>query len=170
MCTPRFHHLQGLGSVTGTRKRMHKHVDRCNTSKTQQLYKDVGSKKRCCDHAYGQLSLQRATGCSIELVIRQQLGSCNKTMFQLTRPGTVACIAASIPGGHLLEHSPYSPDLCGMQAELCAADSCSRACSHRLFGQHDWSAARAVAQCMRMHCHQGSFVAAHLVSAQAAGL
>ena len=164
MCTPRFHHLQGLGFVTGTRKRMHKHDDRRNTSKTQQLYKGIGSKKCCCDHA------QRATGCSIELVIGQQLGSCSKTMFQLTRPGTVACIAASIPGGHLLERSPYSPDLCGMQAELHAADSCSRACSHRLFAQHDCSAARAMIQCMSMHCHQGSFVAAHPVSAQAAGL
>ena len=83
--------------MTGSRKRMHKHVDRCNTSKTQQLYKGVGAKECCCNHA------QRATGCSIQLVIAQKLGSCSKTALQLTRPGTMGCIAASMSGGHSLE-------------------------------------------------------------------
>jgi len=69
-----------LRFVTGT----HKHIDGYTNPKTQQLYRGVGSKSTMM--YYSTTSSHKATGCFSQLVIGQGIGSCSKTMLQLTRP------------------------------------------------------------------------------------
>ena len=95
-----------LRFVTGT----HKHLDTYTNPKTQQLYRGVGSKEYndVLQHHLipeGNRLFQSAGHWSGNWQLQQDNAPAHKTKENM------ACIAASVPGGHFLPWPPNSPDL-----------------------------------------------------------